>query len=461
MQTCTHFTLEGAFSSANCSLCLKTRIDSARLKRDLVHVTEMTNLDFQMYARSFSCHDAMTMTSINHSNNKAFLDARCYNSLIDSVLPLISNSLNMLKRNTITVGLLCVAVFGLVAFQIVGARLKISVIKVFKDEVYNEGKSPLPEPENLESKIARIGIGKNKIYFRHMRKAGGTQMRELLFRTLTNKKKIGLGSKSLSEKGFFYYEMEYGALDVHCAEAAPRDKVLTIAVLRDPLARLWSEFWYKLGPPSGIDRLLNASDLFIESALLHWVMREGEPPISRTAKPEDIPKPASQYHGFVNSLRGMHPFSYYSNFQLRMLTGNCPGGSHNKTQEYWCSTGSENGGGCLLGSETKRYPTSTDLQTAKDILSSFDVVLTTETLQQSTDSLKRVLAHAFQGNPDVAMNNFKPVERGKRSNANTHGYPSMTDVLDERALEYLRQDNAADIELYRHAQALAATFVSK
>jgi hypothetical protein len=76
-------------------------------------------------------------------------------------------------------------------------------------------------------------------------------------------------------------------------------------------------------------------------------------------------------------------------------------------------------------------------------------------------SLHRVLAHAFQRNPGVAMNKFDPVEKGKGSNANKGGYPSMTDVLDERALEYLRQDNAAEIELYRHAQALAATFVSE
>jgi hypothetical protein len=168
-----------------------------------------------------------------------------------------------------------------------------------------------------------------------------------------------------SEKGFFYYEMEYGALDGHCAKVAPRDKVLTIAVLRDPLARLWSEFWYKLGPPRGFDRLLNESDLFIESALLNWVMREGEPPISRTAKPNDVPTPASENHKWVQLLRGIHPFSYYSNFQLRMLAGNCSGGRiWNETQEsqkYWCSTGNATGGGCLLGSETKRYPTSTDL----------------------------------------------------------------------------------------------------
>jgi hypothetical protein len=67
--------------------------------------------------------------------------------------------------------------------------------------------------------------------------------------------------------------------------------------------------------------------------------------------------------------------------------------------------------------------------------------------------------HAFE--VCVAMNKFDPLEKGKGSNANKGGYPSMTDVLDERALEYLRQDNAAEIELYRHAQALAATFVSE
>jgi hypothetical protein len=360
----------------------------------------------------------------------------------------------------ITVGLLCVAVIGMLGIEIGGARVKISVNKVYKDE------STLPEPENLESKIARIGIGKNRIYFRHMRKSAGSQIRQLLFQTLTDRDLQKQGqSKMAAAKGFFYYEMEYGALDVLCAEVAPRDKVFTIVVLRDPLARLWSEFWYKNGPQGSFDRLLNETDLFIESALLNWVMREGEPPISRTAKPDDVPKPASQSYKWVNRLKGIRPFAYHSNFQLRMLTGNCSGGSiwkeTQESQKYWCSTGSESGGGCLLRTETNRYPTSTDLQNAKDILSSFDVVLTTDTLQQSMDSLHRVLAHAFQGNPEINVTKFEPVLGGQGSNRNKRGYPSMTDVLDERALEYLRQDNAADIELYRHAQALAATFVSE
>jgi hypothetical protein len=172
-----------------------------------------------------------------------------------------------MRRRTIAIGLLCVAALDMVGNAIGVPRIKKSFNKVYKEE------STLPEPEKLESKIARVGIGKNRIYFRHMRKAAGSQMRQLLFRTLTDQhqKNIVSQPKIGAAKGFLYYEMEYGAFDAHCVEAAPRNKVLTIAVLRDPLARLWSEFWYKLGPTSGFDRLLNESDLFVESALLNWV----------------------------------------------------------------------------------------------------------------------------------------------------------------------------------------------
>jgi hypothetical protein len=62
-------------------------------------------------------------------------------------------------RRNITVALVCVAVLGLVAFQIRGARVKIARVKISVTKVYKDG-STIPEPENLESKIARIGIGK-------------------------------------------------------------------------------------------------------------------------------------------------------------------------------------------------------------------------------------------------------------------------------------------------------------
>mmetsp|Transcript_33849 Transcript_33849/g.41722 ORF Transcript_33849/g.41722 Transcript_33849/m.41722 type:complete len:303 (-) Transcript_33849:326-1234(-) len=90
------------------------------------------------------------------------------------------------------------------------------------------------------------------IFFKHIRKAAGSTVRNYFARIMGKRevKKVTLKDMPrevrLNDKFWTYYEQEWGALDKKCFERDPStwDNMLTIVTFRDPIERLWSEYWY-------------------------------------------------------------------------------------------------------------------------------------------------------------------------------------------------------------------------
>ena len=92
---------------------------------------------------------------------------------------------------------------------------------------------------------------------------------------------------------------------------------------------------------------------------------------------------------------------------------------------------------------------------ALGILNKFDIVLTTETLRACSSSLERIMTKV---SGTATPNKTFLQDSSRNPGGIQQKYPSMTRILDEDTMKMLRQDNAADLELYNVAQGLALRF---
>jgi hypothetical protein len=361
-----------------------------------------------------------------------------------------------------------------------GVRLIIFMVVLLGPPLYyarmlaNKAVRLLPRPLVIHKTEDQTMPKKDLIFFKHMRKSGGTTLRHYIYNRLLNvsNSRTECQQESEGERPYkitetinaicktdrwTYYEQEYGSLSIDCATSQSWDRVLTMTIFREPLARHWSEFWNKVNGP--VDNLLNMSRDQVKEVFLDWVGHEGGPAYRRTLDPNETKR--------FNKWRptGMNAGSYYANFQTRHFLGNCTSGRNQEqpadskpfwcsadSQKFWCSAGPGCKGGCIF-QNTPRHISSEKMQVALGILNKFDIVLTTETLRACSSSLERIMTKV---SGTTAPNNTF-LQDSSRSPGGIR-YPSMTKILDEDTMKMLRQDNAADLELYNVAQRLAFRF---
>jgi len=324
----------------------------------------------------------------------------------------------------------------------------------------------------LDNRLSNMTY-KDMIFFKHMRKSGGTTLRHYFYKRLLNvtdaKKNCvrevreGKASYAITETinavcktdRWTYYEQEYGSLSVKCADETPWDRVLTITILREPLARQWSEFWNKINGPA--DNLIKEPREVVQEAFLAWVEREGKPVIRRPRlQPLKEKKNTAVTANRSLSTSTMYPGAYYSNFQTRQIIGNCTEGRSSgvdtRSKQLWCAVGSGKRGGCRFD-QSPPHPTQAEIGVAKRILQRFDAVLLTETLRSAGLSLERIMAKVS----GISMNEtIAAIVDEKVQTISGNPYPAMSSILDKRAIKFLQEDNAADIALYEFArQSLA------
>jgi hypothetical protein len=369
------------------------------------------------------------------------------------------------------VGTMCgVRVIRLIIFMVVMVLLEPPLyyaLMYASKAPEEEAISLLPRPLVVDKTEDQTMPKKNLIFFKHMRKAGGTTLRHYIYNRLLNvsNSKMECQQEPEGERSYTitetinaicktdrwtYYEQEYGSLSIDCATSQSWDRVLTMTILREPLARHWSEFWNTVNGP--VDNLLKMSRDQVKEVFLDWVGHEGGPAYRRTLHPNET-KRFNKWRP-----RGMNAGSYYANFQTRHFLGNCTSGRNKRkpanSKHCWCSVGPASFGGCIF-QNTPRHISSEEMLVALGILNKFDIVLTTETLRACSSSLERIMTKV---SGTTTPNKTFLQDSSRNPGGIQQKYPSMTSILDEDTMKMLRQDNAADLELYNVAQVLALRF---
>ena len=205
--------------------------------------------------------------------------------------------------------------------------------------------------------FAMVRAGRGSLLFRHVRKAAGTSMLKALEDVAEE-----LMVRNNRTREFFGMHMEFSAFPAACFEFAPN--ALYVTVLRQPLSRVHSEYWYR-GPRS--DNV---------SAYLAWIR----------------PKPIVT--------EGCPPGEYVDNLFTRSFSGRCvapaiarpppppPGDQRPSAARYrriWANDvcgGTWGGwrGGCAYDENASERASSDDLALALEVVDRFDVVIIMEWL---------------------------------------------------------------------------------
>ena len=245
------------------------------------------------------------------------------------------------------------------------------------------------------------------IFFKHLRKASGTSTRRMLISALngTNKtQRFHLKeANNYLPANVHYYEQEWGALDKTCIRRLGQtwSNMLSIVVIRDPLERLWSEFWYagtkeKTWMPHG--------PLLFEK----WLNTTSE----------------------KMNKRGM----YYANYVSRMLLGSCQCESNVGNP---ASGGDAWNGGC----RTAELPSIDSLTDVIDTIRRFRIHTTTSRIF-SKPCLDRIMSE---------LRHFLPEHYRLPTLHSNHNKAklNMRVVLSKATLMRLERENSIDLRLWK------------
>mmetsp|Transcript_20044 Transcript_20044/g.41727 ORF Transcript_20044/g.41727 Transcript_20044/m.41727 type:complete len:484 (+) Transcript_20044:222-1673(+) len=350
---------------------------------------------------------------------------------------------------------------------------------------------------------ARNGSG-GIFFFRHIRKAGGTSLREVFRQVMEyHNQEFDVGftvnttapqeTVDPDKPKILYVEEEFHPISWDCPVEDPRwEDTLSVTVLRRPIERHMSEFFY-YGP--GKDFGLDREKLFVDeeyTALLAQFLAVKFP---RWMKWTDSAKSNSNYEDWSFAEKFRAPFfyrHYTDNFQLRSFAGcssrECVDATamkgkvseeeleymeemmKGKIESYdvpdWACSGGDNPRGyctrhtrdkCPHGCEGPcMYPslsfgelTEYDLERAKKALERFDVVLITETFDQRDQ--KAFLADVLSSPRGFSIGNVNSNLSKKDEENKNSFYGRLLRSLAPEAYEMLEKENEFEIALYRHA----------
>lgn len=328
----------------------------------------------------------------------------------------------------------------------------------------------------------RFGNKSGYVFFKHLRKAGGTTVRDFLIQAMQYNGEhreeaiLQTRNSTLNEKmSVVYYEQEFTSMDWQCPQVDERWKAtMSVIALRHPIERQLSEFFYS-GP--GSDGVLN--DLFrrheYSSPEFASLLRKSVPPwikfgMSRTKRCGCFGKHFSdnlQLRALVGSTT-VAPISFQTkNLDLKCTQfhqGKQLGSKKLKPHQQMCDQNQKTcpnhcDGPCQYGNGFRAgVPVNWDvlsdihLERAVQTLDSFDVVLLTETVSEPVQlsfladvtSVPLDKASAFLGN-----SNARIVQHNAAARQN--GYQEILREAAPELIDLLLNHSRLEMELYQHA----------
>jgi hypothetical protein len=284
------------------------------------------------------------------------------------------------------------------------------------------------------------------VYFKHLRKAAGTSVRRYLVNVVDYhyQKEIKITASDLEiapPVPWLIYHQEWSAMPWECPfEDALWNQSINVIVLRDPIERQLSEFFYSgrgasNGTMSRLGKLVKEEATYEKEAVA--LMKELVPM-------------------WMEEGRNKGPGrNFNANYQTKMISGITPSKPTNMTGRKitWRNGPCSYGSGRYGGAQANHNVTLESLQRAKAALKEFDLVLLTETLSQQEQA---AMVANIVGVPESVATLAK-----QRSNAKTDvtttksavfkGYGDMLNRNAPDLYELLRSTSELDIELYEHA----------
>lgn len=276
--------------------------------------------------------------------------------------------------------------------------------KVFSD------RTPRPPPfrtvEEMKKDVQCLHHGKSFFHFYHMRKAGGSSIRQLL---------IDMMKTDSTPYPIHVSHTEGLTFNISCFDHGPR---VYLTSLREPVDRIVSSYLYE-GRQSRMEaRMFPAYT--IPSKYKDFAFKSGTVPKERNIT----------FRGWVDESMARYaedPFAF-------------------KTDHIWMDVDNY-----FLKTLTNRYRDVTqplnaqDLELGKAILDSFDILLIVEWMDQKDQEayLNKMLGTThLMSFPHSLKTNLKKKK----------GYEAL---IDDSTLEYLRELNKYDLELYAYAKEVA------
>jgi hypothetical protein len=298
---------------------------------------------------------------------------------------------------------------------------------------------PLRCSSSADRALAQIRSGFGWIVFHHFRKAAGSSVTSFLLRVITEISGIIPHKKGFSSQpaqtdnrienfieagSINLYHQEWGAFPAGCLSDPYEPPAVLVTAIREPLSRLLSEFNYA-GPGSKMKTYTHDK---IVTAWHNWMLHQ-----------------SSNYNYGI--LRGC----YLNNFYTRSLLGTCHiRHSEIPSVDYSPFYGNcpENiqifGGGCPI---EYRELTTADLELAKQVLQSFDLVFITERL---SDAEVTDWACSVFGVQRAKIGNFEM--RNQTKSVSSDNNPKL--CIPHEIKQLLKKDNSLDLELYQFGRKL-------
>mmetsp|Transcript_14419 Transcript_14419/g.29835 ORF Transcript_14419/g.29835 Transcript_14419/m.29835 type:complete len:483 (+) Transcript_14419:2927-4375(+) len=394
----------------------------------------------------------------------------------------------------------------------VDANKKIEKLSLSSEPLMNRWGQRFGPFENDNATISNSGY----LFFKHMRKAGGTTMRSYLHSVLTyhndqkgpkaSSRSLAGSSPTTGNKRIAYYEQEFRAMDWRCPKDDPRwQDSVKITVLRHPVERHISEFFFS-GP--GKDFRINRAQLqtdaayakeigkFFRKQMTPWLLGDEYNDRLQDEVKRSVDGQKHREHWFFNRF-------YVDNYQIRALAGctkDCKKKSkswtsgkkypyepnilysgspiYQCTQIFQSAQGKSLNATCRHANGREACPHGCDgpcnydaaawgkvgqleLDRAKSALESFDLVMITETMDQEDQArmVSNVMGVPFSFADTGAQERITNVKKSTREK--THYYRDMLAQTSNKTLDLLVEMNRLELELYDHAVLLNGLMTEK
>ena len=286
--------------------------------------------------------------------------------------------------------------------QAAGRRLAGGPAAPFNSSVARSASGREAAAHLARGEAAAHDMANGGLFFQHVRKAGGTSVRDFL-------KHVG------QLRNMTVFEQEWGAFPASCI--GMRADTYFVTAVREPVSRIVSEFDYA-GGGAGL-KVTGMSPEKYEKVWRSWINS----------------KHGAQAKGFE---RGR----YFDNMYVREFSGRCmpPGSEAAVLKMPPCHYGQAFQGGCRPGSGGVLDVGEADLELALAVIANFDLVLVLENLGNA--NYQRYV-HDLLNLPANFPNSFPHSNSGKH-------HVDLPPAL--RAL--LEDENALDLRLYDLVRAL-------
>lgn len=281
------------------------------------------------------------------------------------------------------------------------------------------------------------------LFFKHIRKAGGTSLRRYLDNA------INYTRQSMPSSNIAAVEQEFSAMPWNCSVVDSRwEKTLSIVSLRNPIDRHLSEFFYS-GPPRECQGQKKKT---VKSRWCELVLTKNYTHEFYTIMNTKILPWIKEGVVRVRKKRSLDRH-FTDDFQVRAFVGetdvtpndngNCSGLSDKRD----CSKGVCVYGGAYEGAKYPMELTKVELSKAKKALDQFDVVLLTETMMEQETA--EFLSNVF----DVPLN---VSSMPRRNPGETHEDLVLSGMVKymPQTVKLLKEHSQLEVALYRHAVEL-------